>query len=62
MQILTASGHSAITEDRRSQLIQVFGKASEDVYVSYFHCVLFSQKYKQNIEDCFPFRAEIETN
>lgn len=31
MQIVTASGHSATTEDRTSQLIQTFCKASEDV-------------------------------
>lgn len=63
MQIVTASGHSAITEDRRSQLIQIFHKTSEDVYASYFHCALFSQKHKSiYIRAFFSLRAHIQMN
>lgn len=44
MQIATASGHSVVTEDRTSQLSQIFYTTSEDVYASYFHGALFLEK------------------
>lgn len=53
MQIVTASGHYATTEDRTSQLIQIFCKASEDVHFLFPLWLIFSKISKKISKNTF---------